>query len=169
MPRRLLSFAIYVLPLLLWMGLMFSLSTNKASAQATNPAVNGLLRHLLPGIIPYLTASQIDSIDFDLRKTAHVTEYTILSLLACRAVRFGRQDFRAFMAYGPLLIGVLFAASDEYHQSFYAQRGATTTDVFIDSFGVLVGLFLFLWATCARLSRRPSQSREASTTATVSS
>lgn len=153
MSRRLLSFAVYLLPLLLWMSLMFSLSTNSASAQATNPAVNSLLRRLLPGIIPYLTAAQVDRIDFDLRKTAHVTEYTILSLLACRAVRSGRPGFRAYMAYGPLLIGVLFAASDEYHQSFYAQRGASAGDVFIDSFGVLVGLFLFLWTTCARLSR----------------
>lgn len=153
-PRR---FAFYILPLLLWMSLIFSLSTNSASAAATNPIVNQILLKIFPGAATYLTASQIDTIDFCLRKSAHITEYTILSLLAFRAFRYGRATFKNYMAFAPLLFCVLYAASDEYHQSFYSQRGSSPIDVFVDSFGVLLGAFISLWAMCRRLELfRPS-------------
>ena len=146
-----------MLPLLLWMSLIFSLSTNSASAARTNPIVNQILLKILPGAATYLTASQIDAIDFCLRKGAHITEYTILSLLAFRAFRYGRANFKNHMAFAPLLLCILYAASDEYHQSFYSQRGSSPIDVFTDSFGVLLGAFFSLWMMCRRIeSSRPS-------------
>jgi VanZ family protein len=148
--HQLRRFAYFVLPLLLWMGLIFSLSTNSASAEATNPVVHEILRKLFPGIVAYLTADQIHNIDFCLRKGAHITEYAILTLLAFRAFRFGRSHFQSYMAYAPPLLAVLYAASDEFHQSFYSQRGAAPGDVFIDSFGVLLGAFFSLWMMCRR-------------------
>ena len=41
------------------------------------------------------------------------------------------------------LLAILYAASDEFHQSFVAGRGATVMDVGIDSIGAGLGL---LWA-----------------------
>lgn len=146
-------FAYFVLPLLLWMGLIFSLATNRTSATATNPLVNHILARLFPGVVQYLSAAQIDQIDFCLRKGAHITEYTILTLFAFRAFRFGRPCFQNYMAYVPLILCILYAASDEFHQSFYSQRGAAIGDVFIDSYGVLFGTFIALWAMCRRLDR----------------
>ncbi len=38
-------------------------------------------------------------------------------------------------------LALIYAASDEYHQSFVPGRGARITDVGIDSIGALIGLF----------------------------
>jgi len=68
---------------------------------------------------------------YALRKCAHVTEYAVLAFLLARAI--GREA-PAFVA------GVLYAASDELHQSFVRGRHASPIDVAIDSVGLLIGL-----------------------------
>lgn len=150
----LFKIAYYVAPLLLWMLLIFLMSTDRGSADVTRPAIGGLLRRLLPNIGNYLTSEQIDRADWNLRKTAHVVEYAILTLLAFRAVAFGNPAFRNRNVVLPFLIGVLYAASDEYHQSYYASRGGKAADVVFDTFGVLLALVLCLWQHCARHLRQ---------------
>jgi VanZ family protein len=41
------------------------------------------------------------------------------------------------------IIGVLYAISDEYHQTFVPLREGRMLDVFIDSFGIFL-MYLFL-------------------------
>jgi len=73
----------------------------------------------------------LDTWDLILRKCAHVTEYAILGVLLARAM--GHE--------GPaLLLGILYAASDEFHQAFVRGRHASPVDVAIDTLGVLIGL-----------------------------
>lgn len=43
-----------------------------------------------------------------------------------------------------MLVGVLYAASDEFHQSFVPGRGPSIVDVGIDSLGVLTGILAVL-------------------------
>ncbi len=69
--------------------------------------------------------------DTILRKGAHMTEYAILALLLVRAV--GREA-------PALALGVVYAASDELHQSFVRGRHASPVDVAIDSVGLLLGV-----------------------------
>jgi VanZ family protein len=40
------------------------------------------------------------------------------------------------------MVSALFAASDEFHQSFIPSRTASSKDVMIDICGTLVGLFI---------------------------
>ena len=68
-----------------------------------------------------------------LRKCAHVTEYAILGFLLLRAT--GRE-------LPALLLGILYAASDEFHQHFVHGRHASPIDVLIDSVGLLIGIFV---------------------------
>ena len=143
------KWAYYVSPLLLWMLVIFSLSTDTASAERTRPAIGGILGRLFPGLARHLSPRMLDRIDFNLRKAAHVTEYALLAVLAYRAVAFGSPQFRHRHVILPFLIGVLYAASDEYHQSFYASRGAKAADVTFDTFGVTAGLLLCLWRHAA--------------------
>ena len=147
--------AYYVGPLLVWMLVIFGFSTDVASAEKTRPAVGGVLSRLFPGIARRLTRAQLERVDWNLRKSAHVTEYAILAILAFRAVAFGDPTFRNRNVVLPFLIGVLYAASDEYHQSFTASRGAKAADVTFDAFGVTVGLLLCLWRHAA--ATRPSR------------
>lgn len=43
-----------------------------------------------------------------------------------------------------LILGVLYATSDEIHQLFSPGRSAQITDVYIDTLGILVGIFVIL-------------------------
>jgi VanZ family protein len=72
--------------------------------------------------------------DYVLRKCAHMTEYAVLAFLLARAI--GREP-PAFVA------GLLYAVSDELHQSFVRGRHASPVDVAIDSVGLLIGLALW--------------------------
>jgi VanZ family protein len=157
------KFVIYVLPMLIWMGFIYFMSTDRASAANTRPVVNGILRRLFPTIDQHLTSEQIERIDWNIRKTAHVTEYAILCILAYRAVTFGDPRFRHRNVIVPLLISIGYAATDEYHQSFHPSRDGAAADVFFDSFGGLLGLVLCLWRQSALQSRamRPQAGKNA--------
>ena len=127
------------------MGLIFFLSTDRGSAENTTSTLNSILARLFPGVIRYLTLPQISRVDWNIRKTAHITEYTILTIWAFRAYSFGNPRFRSRVLVAALLTGVLYAASDEYHQSYVPSREACAADVFFDSFGVMTGCMLCLW------------------------
>ena len=43
-----------------------------------------------------------------------------------------------------LIIGILYATSDEIHQIFTPGRGPQITDVIIDSMGVILGILLVM-------------------------
>ena len=77
--------------------------------------------------------------DTILRKCAHGAEYAILGALLLRALD------RPVPAFA---LGVLYAVSDEIHQSFVRGRHGSPLDVAIDGVGVLIGVLLY-----ARLSR----------------
>jgi hypothetical protein len=69
--------------------------------------------------------------DLVLRKIAHAAEFAVLGALLARATD------RAGLA---LLLGVLYAVSDEVHQSFVPGRLGSPLDVAIDAVGVAVGV-----------------------------
>ncbi len=97
------------LPVVLWAGLIFALSS-----------------------IPSL-ATGLGTWDFFLRKTAHLAEYAILGGLLARAT--GR-------AFSATLLGVVYACTDEIHQSFVTGRAGRPVDVAIDAAGVLIGVLV---------------------------
>ena len=72
--------------------------------------------------------------DLVLRKLAHLTEYAMLGALLQRAIA------RPALA---VLIGGLYAATDEIHQHFVRGRHAAWYDVVIDTIGVAVGVALW--------------------------
>ena len=81
--------------------------------------------------------------DLVLRKLAHTAEYAILGALLVRATA------RAWPAFG---LGVLYAASDEIHQTFVLGRHGSPVDVAIDAVGVAVGIALWQSARARRLA-----------------
>lgn len=147
----------YVGPLLLWMAFIYSMSTDRASTTNTTPVVHSLLDRLFPWLSDLLTAETRDRVDFNIRKAAHVTEYAIFAILAFRAVAFGNPHYRNRNTVVPILLGILYAASDEYHQSFYASRDGAAADVFYDTFGVITGQLLCQWQHLAREARDKSR------------
>jgi VanZ family protein len=72
--------------------------------------------------------------DLVLRKLAHAGEYAILGALLVRALR---------RPGAAVALGVLYAVSDEVHQSFVEGRMGSALDVGIDAVGVVCGVLLW--------------------------
>lgn len=83
---------------------------------------------------PDLKSGFPTTIDFILRKIAHITEYAILCFLLIRAIKNKKWAF---------LIAFLYAVSDEFHQLFIFGRHGTMRDVGIDSIGIILAFLLY--------------------------
>lgn len=73
--------------------------------------------------------------DVVLRKLAHLVEYAILGVLLARALGRG---------WPAILLGSLYAGSDELHQTFVPGRVGAPLDWALDTVGVVVGVALLL-------------------------
>ncbi|MFU0799728.1 MAG: VanZ family protein [Xylanivirga thermophila] len=135
MDRKTLKRWIYVG---IWMVIIFIFS-NQPGVQS-NKTSSFVLRifnrigidisQLIPGI----------DAGFIVRKIAHITEFFILALLLFDALVEQHSIKKAALLC--FLIGILYAFSDEFHQLFVPGRCASFKDIFIDSFGVLLGTLI---------------------------
>jgi len=77
-----------------------------------------------------------------IRKLGHFGGYATLALLWAWALapRLGRRALAAAFA-----ITVIYAASDEYHQSTVDTRHGTALDVLLDTLGALAGVAFARW------------------------
>ena len=98
------------------------------------------------GVIFWFSAQPKAALDLAqstlLSKLAHVIEYAVQGWLIQWA-RGGRTRPRA--GWLSWLIAVLYAATDELHQSFTPGRTPLVTDVIIDSFGAAFGVGWAIW------------------------
>ncbi len=77
------------------------------------------------------------SSDFILKKLAHFSEYFILNFLISRAlIKTTNLSLKKSLVLA-FVVSVLYAVSDEYHQSFVPGREPRIRDIIIDSFGAL--------------------------------
>lgn len=135
------------------MTLIFWGSTNLMSAEHTSRFLVPFLRWLNPDISP----AALGRAHFLVRKAGHVTEYGILAALLFRGWRsFSSDPWSRTTA--ALVVAMLFAASDEFHQSFFPSRTASIGDVLIDSSGALIGVMLcVIFASRKRNSQNSSK------------
>ena len=138
----------YWLPVLFWMAFIFLLSTDSFSSENTSSLIKPILRFLLPGISP----ATLDMIHAGIRKCAHITEYFILGVLLFRAFRGEAKEKRPWQWAGLSLMAViLYAAGDEFHQSFTSTRSASLVDVGLDTVGgTLAQIASIIWHSFKR-------------------
>jgi VanZ family protein len=141
---RLRTFVKYWLPVLAWMALIFTASSDSRSYEHSSRLIAPLLRWLFP----HLPAGTVDLIVFIARKCAHLAEYSVFALLLWRALHKPVQDVSLPWNWREagfvLLLVALYAASDEFHQVFVPTRTPRVHDVVIDTLGGAAGL-LALW------------------------
>ncbi len=127
------------MPVVAWMVLIVAGSTDALSAEHTSRFLVPFLRWLDPQI----SAATIATMHFLLRKVGHLTEYGILAALLWRALS-GTFTSKKGSSVAAIALGTaaLFAASDEFHQSFIPTRTAAPEDVLIDIFGAILGIAL---------------------------
>ncbi len=115
------KFLNYWLPVILWAGLIFYLSS-----------ISGLASNM--------------SVFWDVfwRKLAHATEFGVLNLLLFRAL-FGYNVSFKKAWWWSLMLTVLYAVSDELHQYFVPLRECRWQDMAQDSLGAMLVSFFLLF------------------------
>ncbi len=83
----------------------------------------------------------LSKIETFIRKLAHYTLYALVGfLMMLLMVTYNlKQIKRSGISFG---VGLIYAISDEVHQSFVPGRGPMVQDVLLDSFGVISGIVL---------------------------
>jgi VanZ family protein len=75
------------------------------------------------------------------RKLGHITEYAVLTFCWWRAFTgLGRPRDPRSAIFLAASIALLYAASDEFHQTFVSGRKGTPVDVLIDSIGITIAV-----------------------------
>ncbi|RKL68203.1 VanZ family protein [Salipaludibacillus neizhouensis] len=126
-----------------WMALIFYLSHQPATESSElSTGITEVILSTVESIAPNL---DVDMSYFNhiVRKNAHFFAYLTLGLLVLHAMR--RSGVRGYQgAASALVIGVLYAISDEVHQLFIPGRSGEVRDVLIDSGGASAGIGLYL-------------------------
>lgn len=137
---------IFILIALSWMGVIFYFShqNGSTSSSMSNRVTQTVVRVFMPNfsnLTPQEQTSILKDTSFVIRKLAHYSEYAVLGLFLFAAVYvFSQNQKVVFLVSGTL--GILYAISDEFHQSFVSGRAPMIKDVLIDSIGLLTVLFL---------------------------
>lgn len=130
------------------MILIFYMSHKPAaeSGEMSGFIVEWLLRH---GI----GKKAAGSLDFIVRKCAHMSEYFALTVCESFLLINIRKDYSAGTRIFAAILAVLYAMSDEIHQLFVPGRAGRVLDVIIDSVGItLAFLIITLYFKCRKHS-----------------
>jgi VanZ family protein len=127
-------------PLLLWLLFISLASTSEFSAANTSPIIRPLLLWLFPNI----SEAQLAAVHLLTRKAAHFTEYAVLGFLARRAFITSSHAFvqQHWFRVGLLLV-LVCALLDEFHQYFVPSRTGSIYDSAIDVAGGLTVLLIY--------------------------
>lgn len=151
-----------------WMCVIFLFSSQ--DADASSRLSSGILHRFVLTLLPETAAADqelVHTLEFLLRKAAHMTEYAILAILAFAQLRQyipanfrkANQQHRDMQAkkdpasllqrpfFQLLLVCCfvfLYACTDEFHQRFSSGRSGNLKDVLIDTTGGLLGGLFFL-------------------------
>ena len=88
--------------------------------------------------IPNARIHEKNILDFILRKSAHITEYFVLFVLAYFTFRDSRFRGNKNISLAATAFAIIYAISDEFHQSFVPGRVADIFDLTADSIGASI-------------------------------
>jgi len=112
---------VYYLPIILWAIAIFLVSSQ-----------------------PSLPSPDIATLDFLIKKAGHMVVFAVLYFLILRAWLKTAHNYSAnskSAVWGPLLICLVYAISDEVHQSFVPGRFPSARDVGFDMLGASLVFF----------------------------
>ncbi len=135
------------LPPIAWMGLIFVFSSDLGSMNHTRSLLDPLIRFFVPGISP----EGLHLFQLIIRKSAHLFEYAVLSVLWCIALKTDQKS-RFSPVFRALSIAIFYAGLDELHQGFVRSRTGSMTDVGIDAIGAVLGILLLKGGTTLSMS-----------------
>jgi VanZ family protein len=107
-----------------------------------NAGSGGVSAHILEWIIPP-TSPAFEPAHYLVRKAAHVLAYGLLGALDFRAVRGARGGWKLQWSIAAVVLALLIAALDEWHQSMVPTRTGTVSDVAIDGAAAILAQVLY--------------------------
>ena len=96
-------------------------------------------------IISSLPKEDIHSILYGQDILFHIFEYTLLALLLNRAFKNSGflSLYKSKRLFWVILISLIYAMSDEFHQQFVPGRLCSIGDFVVDGFGVVLGSLIY--------------------------
>ena len=126
---------------IVWMIIIFLFSAQPATAS------NDLSLNIIDQLFSFIGLSLnsnielLNTINLIIRKGAHLFVYLILGGLITNALWPYRLP-KASLLKLSCIIGLSYATIDEFHQLFVDGRSGQISDVFLDSLGVIIGVWL---------------------------
>ena len=135
-------------PVVVWAAFISWFSTDAFSARSTNSYIDPVLRWLFGDLTPagFRLAHSV------VRKSAHLIEYAILAMLACRAQTAPGAPIGRNLALRTLAVCAAYALADEAHQALVPSRTGSVVDVMVDVTGATLGT----WALATWRNRAPA-------------
>jgi VanZ family protein len=152
-----LRLIIQSLPFVLWMSLIFFMSTDVGRTSNTITWLLSLLHIAWPH--RQFDSNEVSLASHLLRKAAHFTEFLILTWLGYRAARYGFGAIASRARTFGFYAAIIYAVTDEIHQLFIPSRTGQFKDFAVDILGCLVGLYILKRTTT---QAEPIVSRETS-------
>lgn len=124
------------------MALIFSFSHQPGEKSAE---ISGEVTEIIIQTVEKITPkAEVDKDTFHgtLRKSAHFFAYFLLGLLMINALRASNKKGHRGLLWA-LILCVLYAITDEVHQTFIPGRSGEISDVILDSVGSSVGIGLY--------------------------
>ena len=124
---------------ILWMVFIFSMSSKvREESNDLSQNVTRVSIKIIERVTP-ITDIDIDEFNYIIRKSAHLISYMILAILMTQALRISKvKGYRLYII--SLILCIIYAISDEIHQSFVPGRGPQLLDVIIDTSGASIGI-----------------------------
>lgn len=127
--------SIWIFAAILWMLVIFLFSSQTSSQS------NGLSKILIKEILSMfhisISADTFLTLNVIVRKIAHAFLYFMLAIFLSLSLHgFKGKHIKFFIA----ILCFTFSLSDEFHQSFIAQRTPSFYDVIIDTVGAIIGI-----------------------------
>lgn len=137
MKRKILPWVLVIL----WMSLIFFFSHQVATE--SNELSTGIISKIVNIISKVTPSIEINEANLNhiIRKAAHFTIYLILGILVTNALKDGNKS-KLNLILASLVICILYAISDEFHQLFIPGRSGEIKDVILDSLGALLGILM---------------------------
>lgn len=145
MSKQKLKKIIYLALIIIWMLTVYMFSNeNGNESQNTSRSVTKTIVKIITynqNISKEQELTLIENTDYFVRKLAHFSIYLLGGILIYNYINtFNIKGKRKIII--SIIIGVLYAAFDEFHQYFVAGRSGRIFDICIDSLGVITGVTL---------------------------
>ena len=143
-----------------WMVFIFLMSAQPAeeSSEVSGGITEMIVSILTPGFENLPETEQqalVEAWHDPIRKLAHLTEYAVLGWLLTASLYLTNIPMKA-SALSAVGISLLYAISDEWHQSFVEERGPGIGDVMIDLAGAVLGVafLIVIYLVIRRIYRK---------------